>query len=105
MFISSLILDCSIHAHIIKTEEMIDHRKLVKMDLVTACQMSCLNKFLFNGKEVVNPFWNIIDQCVDRPKCYMCYDFCEMLNDESRMIGKLMCTNDTCVRILNLFLI
>lgn len=104
MFIS-LILDCTIHAHIIKTEEMIDHRKLVKMDLVTGCQMSCLNKFLFDGKEVVNPFWNIIDQCIDRPKCYMCYDFCEMLNDESRMIGKLMCTNDTCVRILNLFLV
>lgn len=100
-----LTIDCMINAHIINTNEMLDHRKLLKVDLVTACQMSCLDKFLFNEDEAVNPFWNIIDQCIDRPKCYMCYDFCEMLNDESRMIGKLMCTHETCVRIANLFIL
>ncbi len=99
------IFDCTINAYVIHTDEPIDHRKVLKMDVVTACQMNCLEEFLFDGNEIVNPFWNVIDRCIERSNCYMCYDFCEMLNDESRMIGKLMCTNDTCVRILKIYYI
>lgn len=88
-----------INAHIISTDDLIDHRKILKVDVVTGCRLACLDKFLFDSEEIVNPFWDLIGQCIERSKCYMCYDFCEFLNDESRMIGKLMCTNDTCVRI------
>lgn len=93
----------TINGHIINSEENVHQLKIMKMDVVTGCQISCLDKFLFNDEEGANPFDNIIDQCIERSDCYMCYDFCEMLNEESRMIGKLMCTNDTCVSILKFF--
>lgn len=100
--IACLILHCTtISAHIINTDGVMDHRKVVQMDRVTGCQLACMDKFLFNGSdESVNPFWNVIDQCMDRSECSMCYDFCDILNGEPRMIGKLMCTNVTCVRII-----
>lgn len=97
--LACLILNCTISAHIINTDGAMDHRKSAKTDRVNVCQLACLDKFLFNGEdELVNPFGNVIDQCIDRPDCYMCFDFCEILSDESRMIAKLMCTNVTCVR-------
>lgn len=98
-----LSVHCSSSGHIIDSAEMIDENKILNLDLVAVCQVSCLNKFLFNGEEKINPFWGIIDQCMERSECYMCYDFCEMLNEESRMVGKLMCTNFTCVSILHFF--
>lgn len=98
--VSMCAIVCAIDARIIKTDdEMIEQRKFAQMDSATECQMACLNEFLFDSAEIVNPFGNIIDQCIERSKCYMCYDFCEILSEESRMIGKLMCTNDTCVRL------
>lgn len=98
--LTCIMLTTNINARVINSNEIIDHRKVLQIDVVAACQMNCFEEFLFDEEVVVDPFWNIIDQCMERSNCYMCYDFCEMLHDESRMIGKLMCTNDTCVRIL-----
>lgn len=94
---SHLFVRLPINGHIINSDENINQRNVMKMDLVAGCQISCLDTFLFNDEEDIDPLNNIIDQCIERSDCYMCYDFCEMLNEESRMIGKLMCTNDTCV--------
>lgn len=98
--VTYLIIDCKINAYVIINDETLDDMKILKLEVVTACRMSCFEKFLYNSDDVLNQFWNIIDRCIDESDdCYMCYDFCEMLNNESRMIGKLMCTNDTCVRV------
>lgn len=91
--------DCTINAYVISNNDGTTQIKALKVDAVTACRMSCFDKFLTDRDDsAVNPFWNIVDQCIEQSNCYMCYDFCGMLNDESRMIGKLMCTNDSCVR-------
>lgn len=100
--LACILVNFTINGHIINKDENINQRKVMKMDLVAGCQISCLDNFLF-GEEDINPLNNVIDECIERSDCYMCFDFCEFLNEASRMIGKLMCTNDTCVSIFKFY--
>lgn len=100
VLLTNLSMHATINGYVINSEKAIEGMKISKMDVVTACQISCLDKFLFSGNEI-NPFTGVIDQCIERSECNMCIDFCEILDEESRMIGKLMCTNDSCVSNLD----
>lgn len=61
---------------------------------VVRCRITCLEKFLL--VDVAN-MSETRDACSSTPDCFMCWDFCRILHEEKRTIGKLMCTNPTCV--------
>lgn len=63
---------------------------------VVRCRITCLEKFLL--EDVAN-MAETRDGCSNTPDCLMCWDFCRILHQEKRTIGKLMCTNPTCVSI------
>lgn len=67
---------------------------------VVRCRITCLEKFQL--EDVAN-MAETTEACIQTANCFMCWDFCRILQQEKRIIAKSMCTNETCVSISAVF--
>lgn len=46
----------------------------------------------------------VVNECSQRPNCFMCWDYCSMLfkDRKKKFIATLMCTDDVCVSTVNI---
>lgn len=92
-FVALATLLCQTEARIV--EKIWDIDEPVSENVVR-CRITCLEKFLL--EDVAN-MAETREACSSTPDCFMCWDFCRILQQEKRIIGKMMCTNPTCVSI------
>lgn len=71
-------------------------RNIELTQIIDQCRARCLGKFLFEAENVV-----VETNCQEHNNCAMCWDFCEILIMTKSDVFHNICTNYTCVSIMN----
>lgn len=88
IFVITLISDM-VNGRLVDT----DNENGIVPEVVARCRATCIDKFLDETDNMVNP----ISDCNDESNCSMCWDFCQFLYLEKRDVFKNMCDNISCV--------